>query len=69
MDVAFGVAFADGLQGGGKIVACAVKQRDAVARVQPQYMNVADDVVGQVERGVWGERGGEIEAWHNVRIC
>ena len=72
MDVAFSVAFADGLQGGVKIVACAVKQRDGIACVKAQNVDVAHDVIGQPESGVGGEGGGEIEAGHgveNVRIC
>ena len=71
-DVALGVAFADGLQGSVKIVACAIEERDAVACVQAQNVDMAHDVIGQAKRGLQGERGGEIEAWHgveNVRIC
>ena len=71
-DVALSVAFADFLQGGIKIVACAVKQRDAIACVKAQNVDVAHDVFRQPESGVGGEVGGQIEAWHgveNVRIC
>ena len=51
--------------GGVKLTACrAVKQGDAVARLQAQHLHMAGRTGGQVQFGTRGKRGGAVKAWH-----